>query len=418
MNSFLSDRFTVLHDVRLSSLPKDFVYQTGLLDSDNYNKSILSIFDHLEYLYEKTRLIQDAVEYLEAYISKSIETYTADCNYLLNEIEKQRDSIKQYNSYSSINVPLTISLASKKDRSGVVLPNTSMLNQCIVPKYTETEIYDFTNCQKIAGFTAYNSNITDNLKQNYRAFYSLDAPVQDGLIEEIQLNFNSEKDVNIINAITANCTIDQIKYIYNNTIEPEDYVVALIKRTKTMNGFNLVLKCPNYVEKVYYVDESRVQSDCWSKIIKNEYDYYLGKATIYTQSELNNLLGITSYQEAYDKYIKEIEAWKARRQAIVDVNTSNGYTDSVETFDVLKSPDTQGLNQVNVSTGRLENIILLKDDRYFFTASESNNVKIDNETLKAQINNLENVYPNIERYRYQTISSDRVSFNQIYKKIR
>lgn len=407
--TFFTDRIDLLCNVTLSELAKDFIFQIDLVDSSNFNHTFNSIENHLTSLYEKTRAMQDVVAYLEEYIKMNVLEYTTTCETILSQIETDRDKLKQ-KSYMTIPVIFSANTKNKKDRNGKILSECSVKNNKIFNHLSTMQVFNFSNTNKVKGFKSYNENLKELLNNKpYRTFYILDAPIINGLSEQIKLSFDQPKPINMITIDPVKCEVTDIEYIYQNTIEHEDGFYNLFKRTRYMDAIQVTLKSTAYKEKIYLVDNLRKTANCWEKIAENEYASLYNTSAL-SQAELDNLLGLTQFRIDYNNYLKEIELWKQKRQTIAELNRRNGYDDKVPEIDILVAPSEIGLNTpiVSVSEDNEE-----KKIQYTNTAISTSTLRVNKESTNTIVEDgseissatkLSNVLPSTENYRYQSIS--------------
>lgn len=413
---FVKDRLAKLTDVHTKDFAKDFIYQIDISSSEDFNHVTETIFEHLETLYEKTRLLQDLTLYLKTFLEHHIATYKITCETLLKEIETDRDKLKQ-RTYQTIPVSLIGTNHNYKDRNEKVLENCSTYMGYLVPHYNENEAYAFSEINKAMGFKAYRSNLTDLLTNGiYRTFYLLDAPVIGGLKEKITCIFENKKDVNYLEIITSNCKVETLCYLEDNQTREEDHFVGLLGNTQSLTGLSFYLNCDNYTTKTYYYDSSRSEADCWDKIAQSEYAKLNGAEGL-SVAEQDKILGLAALKEAYDKYLKEIEKWKEDRKSIAEINRSNGYEDEVPEIDILTLPAVLGLDYA-ATTNDSQNVPLAilgeppLPDTSAVTGTATIVTNTNNYTYN--YNKANTILPSVERYRYQSVDSQNYQ-NDLFK---
>lgn len=404
--TFFTDRIDLLCDITLSELSKDFIFQTDLADSSNFNHTFNAIEKHLTSLYEKTRAMQDIVLYLDEYIKTNVLEYTNACETILSQIEEDRDKLKQ-KTYMTFPVSFNTNANNKKDRNGKILSQCSIKNRKIMNCLKDSQLFDFSTASKEKGFKCYNENLKDLIdKKPYRTFYVLNAPVIGGLTEQIKLSFDNSKLINMITADAVKCDIIDIEYTYQNTTEHEDGFYNLFKRTKEMDAISITLKSTQYKEKIYLVDDLRKTSDCWEKIASTEYAA-MNNTSSMSQADVDNLLGITKFKEDYQRYLNELESWKARRESVAELNRKNGYDDKVPTIDLVVPPSELGLNTALINTTDSAKVtyvngaIVMSNTQ--INTGLANNTKQDYSSYSS-ISTLNEILPSSEKYRFQSIT--------------
>ena len=57
--------------------------QNKVLDSDKFNSSLLSIEKNLDVLYEKTRYLEDSIDYARSFLDQKITSYSNRINTII-----------------------------------------------------------------------------------------------------------------------------------------------------------------------------------------------------------------------------------------------------------------------------------------------------------------------------------------------
>ena len=92
------------------------ILQKNILNSSDMNKTFSYIESSLNFLYEKSRLLEDLIQYTDSYLKSEIVESISECKSLINTISNNRDVIKN-NSYIKYNVPFVISNSNYLDRN-------------------------------------------------------------------------------------------------------------------------------------------------------------------------------------------------------------------------------------------------------------------------------------------------------------
>lgn len=110
----------LLDNTKNISLEKQNMY----LNSNIINNNFKIIENELNSMYEKTRILEDIIDYMKLYINNEIENYMLDCRNLLKDIEVLSDiNLKEEINYTAINVPFIYNTLEYIDRDGTVLKN-------------------------------------------------------------------------------------------------------------------------------------------------------------------------------------------------------------------------------------------------------------------------------------------------------
>ena len=78
-------------DYNMSELKKDLniniTLQDDVMESEKMNTSLKSIENNLNVLYEKTRYLEDAIDYAKTFLTMKIDNYINDINSSIKSIE-------------------------------------------------------------------------------------------------------------------------------------------------------------------------------------------------------------------------------------------------------------------------------------------------------------------------------------------
>lgn len=279
-------------------------YQSKIMNSFDFNFNMYLIEYILNKLYENINILQSLIDYTKSFITQNIN-YTSDqCKDLINVIEAERDSIKK-SEYNTI----TISLDDQNnqehtDRNGSIIPSCELFNSNLILSGTNEQSINVVSVSKINGFTEYKSNLQDILLYKpYRTFYLLDGIAQDGLKEELKFTFSSPSDINFMDLITSNCTIETINLIdINNNVINIDTNNGNIQNKKDIKEIHISLLCNQYEEKQYYIDTQRMNKNFWLDLEEYEYDKAVGINTLF---DLDTEAGINQNREDYNSFIND-----------------------------------------------------------------------------------------------------------------
>lgn len=339
----ITDAIEYVKDFPMAYYGSLFKFQTEYLDDISFNNTIENIQVILNLIYENCRVLEDINNYAKSYIKDNINTITKECYEILNSIENNVDSLRQDN-FVSVNVPFENGTGSFLDRDNTVLPQNAIYKNNITLSYKREENIRIDSISTSAPCKPYNSNISDLLNgKEYRVFYLIDAPAEDGFKEKITITFNEEREINFLNIITSNCNIEGV--IYRNNNSDNDYMLTeynLIHYPRKVKTIDIILKCDTYDTVTYSVDKKCMKDNFLEKVTENEYNKLVnGKPTL-TVGEIDELAGITAYRRAYEIYVQALNNWKEQRQVVATINQMNGYQDEVPEIQMVESNLSSG----------------------------------------------------------------------------
>ena len=240
----------LLDNTKNISLEKQNMY----LNSNIINNNFKIIENELNSMYEKTRILEDIIDYMKLYINNEIENYMLDCRNLLKDIEVLSDiNLKEEINYTAINVPFIYNALEYIDRDGTVLKNCDIYNNKIVLSQNKDITVQINSVSIVRNEALFNLETINDNKDNiiynkpYLIEYELDSIVNNGINELIRLNFNKEEIINTIRIDLINCNLKSIRYIYaNNIIEEEENLNTENIENKKIIGIEFLINASNY----------------------------------------------------------------------------------------------------------------------------------------------------------------------------
>ena len=240
----------LLDNTKNISLEKQNMY----LNSNIINNNFKIIENELNSMYEKTRILEDIIDYMKLYINNEIENYMLDCRNLLKDIEVLSDiNLKEEINYTAINVPFIYNTLEYIDRDGTVLKNCDIYNNKIVLSQNKDITVQINSVSIVRNEALFNLETINDNKDNiiynkpYLIEYELDSIVNNGINELIRLNFNKEEIINTIRIDLINCNLKSIRYIYaNNIIEEEENLNTENIENKKIIGIEFLINASNY----------------------------------------------------------------------------------------------------------------------------------------------------------------------------
>ena len=94
----------------------NIILQNNILESEKLNMTFTEIEKSLNTLYEKTRFIEDAIEYATTFLNTKVKEFNDEMYSVMKEIEEDVDSSKKL-AYITYNVPLKANNISIKDKN-------------------------------------------------------------------------------------------------------------------------------------------------------------------------------------------------------------------------------------------------------------------------------------------------------------
>lgn len=343
----IEDTLTLIGSQDVDGLNKEFTYQTDNFNSEDYNSTMLAIESRLNLFYEYARGLEDSIEYAKEFIKDNIYSTKKECNDILNSIEENIDSIRD-GGYIVINVPLQESNGSYVDRDKKALPRHSIYDGVVTLSSKNESSRDIHKISTINNFIPYRQNI-ENIKDKkaYRSFYMLDNPINGGLKEQVKVEFKSEMESNQLTVVTSNCKVSDVVYESSNGSKIfTSGGIGSIQKIRPVKSVTITVETSSYKKMTYYVDESRIANNFWDTIASNELNIMTGKGGM-DQAKIDDLTGLASFKKEYQEYIKAVDKWIEDRKAVANINTANGYADTVPVIDFIIPPESINKDNLN-----------------------------------------------------------------------
>ena len=170
----------LLDNTKNISLEKQNMY----LNSNIINNNFKIIENELNSMYEKTRILEDIIDYMKLYINNEIENYMLDCRNLLKDIEVLSDiNLKEEINYTGRNVPFIYNTLEYIDRDGTVLKNCDIYNNKIVLSQNKDITVQINSVSIVRNEALFNLETINDNKDNiiynkpYLIEYELDSIV-------------------------------------------------------------------------------------------------------------------------------------------------------------------------------------------------------------------------------------------------
>ena len=226
---------------------KEIKLQDKIMNSKDFNTTYQYIEEALNFMYEKSRTLQDIISYSKLFLENETNESIAECKKLINLIEKDKDLMKN-KTYIKIPVPFDFSLKTLYDRNNSILPTADLYNNRLTLSNKNITKFNFdsftvknsSNCL----FTNYASYKTRN---NYRSLYALKNISSKAIKDLITIQFKNPITINKLNIDVSNCSIDKITISCKNK-NYEDLNINNLNlfEEKTIDEINISISTKNY----------------------------------------------------------------------------------------------------------------------------------------------------------------------------
>ena len=218
------DKDMELYDYDLSQKMTSYEYNLYLQDTEYY----------LDFLYEKTRVLEDIIEYLEYYSKlkiKQLKTEVENNEYVLNS------AIDKYTNKDYITYKLSWdnSISQKiLDRDGSEIPLANLKNNIISAGTDKSNYAVIKSVIRNSNLNSYSNNVNEYLNSNmYLSVYNLDSPktIEEELIIEVMDGTN----INSAEWESINCNVEFLRKIEDNKF---GFKLTANTNNKTRENFN------------------------------------------------------------------------------------------------------------------------------------------------------------------------------------
>ena len=272
--------------------------QGKVMNSETFNSSLQSIQENLDILYEKTRYLEDSIDYARTFLDQKIEAYSKRINTIISGIE-DISAINKNMSYLDFIVPFQENTVDHTDRNKNFKVKPCMISgndKVLTLSNSADEEYTLTSITKTCSQVAYDSNFEDLVKgeNKYRTIYIEDKPLETGVLETFTCYLPYALETNYIKAKAINSRIENIVLVYPNGVTEtmEDNITGINVESRMITHFNLNVRCTAYDTVTYELDEELVNADnIWDSI--NDYEYAL-TVDSETKVEVEALISRTS----------------------------------------------------------------------------------------------------------------------------
>lgn len=258
--------------------------QNKVLDSDKFNSSLLSIEKNLDVLYEKTRYLEDSIDYARSFLDQKITSYSNRINTIISSVS-DISNINKNMSYLDYAIPFKENTVNSTDRD----PNYSVkpcsingTDKVLTLSNNVSQAYDINSIARTCQQIPYDSNIND-LKNGdkYRVLYIEDKPFTDGAIETFTCYLPYASEVNYVKIGGVNCSVENITLVYPNGVtELIDPMTGINTESRMATHVRYNIKCTAYDTVEYILDEELANADnIWNELKEYEYALSVDKDT-------------------------------------------------------------------------------------------------------------------------------------------
>lgn len=297
--------------------------QEEILDSDKINTTFTSIEKNLNTLYEKTRHLENAIEYIKTFLSIKIDEYSNNLNSIINSINDIKKSSKNM-GYIEYSVPFVQNVFSIQDRNKNYKVEPTLLKETTIDDLKTSILllnsranvnYKYNSLSRKCEQIPYDENLNDLISdKEYKVTYIEERPINEGITETITIYLSKPCEVNELNIESVNSNIENVKYVYANGVEEETkkYVTGIEAESRVCTHIKFDLKCKNYNTVVYELDTDLITDDIFNYIKTIEHpksDVVLDKLSMEvlvsrTETDFNNKVTYTAYKKAPEKITK------------------------------------------------------------------------------------------------------------------
>lgn len=258
--------------------------QDKVLDSEKFNSSLQSIQKNLDVLYEKTRYLEDSIDYARTFLDQKITTYSNRINTIISSVS-DISNINKNMSYLDYAVPFKENTVDSTDRNKnyrVKPCSIGGTDKVLTLSNSISETYDITSINRVCEQVPYDSNITDlSNGDKYRVLYIEDKPFPEGANEIFTCYLPSASEINYINIKAVNCNAENTTLVYPNGVtELINSMTGINTQSRMATHFKFSLRCTTYDTVEYVLDKELASANnLWNNIHEYEYALSVNKDT-------------------------------------------------------------------------------------------------------------------------------------------
>ena len=225
------------------------------LDADQMNFLGESLEKHINTLYEKIRLLEDADEFANEYMTSKIIQKTKQLREALKIIEDVSEEYKS-KDYISILVPFISDGSPTIDRDGTLLSQARISSKLEPADDKRAKAY-IASITFNSDYPCYNNSYDALLKNKPGiSYYYLELTASQGITETVFHNLKDSTIINKIHVDTTNVNISQVKIIDDKNMTHNVWIDNEFSPLKTKQ-VQLVLNSRTYKQVSKLGDSSR-----------------------------------------------------------------------------------------------------------------------------------------------------------------
>lgn len=288
--------------------------QYEVMSSENFNSSLQSIEKNLDILYEKTRYLEDAIDYTRTFLDQKITAFETRIASTINSV-KDINAVNKNMAYLELPVPFQQNVTDSTDRNKdyrVEPCNLNDASKVLTLSTHENHTYGLSSINRTGECMPYDSNINDFLDgEKYRAIYIEDKIQKNGLIENFTCYFPHAVEVNNVNIKPVNSEIENINLIYPNGVSEllDDDITGINFESRMITHLTFSLRARNYNVVEYVLDrELASANNIWDDIKQFEHMLEFGGDTkVEVEALIKRTLRTKGGKEIESKTYKEAE---------------------------------------------------------------------------------------------------------------
>ena len=298
--------------------------QGEYLNSERMNETFKSIEENLNTLYEKTRFLEDSIQYTKFFLDSKIKSFNEEMESITQELESTLDMTKNL-SYVSYNVPLKQNELDINDRAeslGKISPLISKDKKLTIGYDSNIDI-DISSVYTISDSVAFSDTIESTPStKTYKAIFLEEKIIKDGLRETMIVYFLQPVKINVLDFVASNCSIKNIRFGLVNGIEEhaDDYDISKNNVSRMCIYIKFDMVCTNYNTVIYEIDKDKMPTNLWDnireyetarvsnldKISKLNAEYILSRTTINKATREHDKV---NYQSSVNKNIYTLKMY-------------------------------------------------------------------------------------------------------------
>ena len=248
--------------------------QGEILDSKKFNYTFTQIENTLNTLYEKTRYLEDSIQYAKVFLDTKVREFNNEMQSTMKELESLLDMSKNL-SYISYNVPLKANSIPINDRDSTVngLSPLIVKENALTLGYKSSKTFEPSSVDRKCDSIPYDDNLKTMCKdKKYTTIYLEEKAIADGLRETLVFYFANPITINILDFKSVNSSIRNIRFGLINGIEESasDYNLSIKNEYRTCIYIKIDLVCTNYNTVIYEVEKDKITENLWNDLKEYE----------------------------------------------------------------------------------------------------------------------------------------------------